>query len=695
MEKDERLIDWYILIQRKREQVYKDFFERNEFTQMDEVMRWLSDQLIKKFRTREGEPPIAFEKLTLPGGLLATLRAGDDFYRPLIDEQGFVTEQNQEKRDDAPFSSAIKRIYNVIWGLERTGHAGLTIYTELHTYMETLLGVVLAHNDQLKSLDDWVKIYYISEGSWDLYGSWLKNIDIQVLTGYLEELTLVDSSLLLHELASLMDRRGNGDEESKAYDLKIKKNEGQPDWLYVSELVFGWDQLHLSAEMSVKEDLLLRLGLEDWLKWADNLRLPILQASAFYSIRELDSLETVVALIAGEATHLGTRREHLMLIALKSYFWLLRDISMNLFEIQKGDWNYDSTEGEQEILNTAKEQYDRWKTIQLEASCDKIFNSVFDHVPISDSNYFEGVFDWINSLSKLDYVNMRDSEPCDLCLDALNGAFQIKLNQDTTNKNKILEQTTIDRLGWNAFQKFTGILEQDESDHVFTQALKDKYLSYLGSAKFNWNLMLEFNDIHINQACQFAYVISNLPDPEKNWESLFNIYKCWYEGWNVIDRSQYEPRRKEVYILMVGACLAYIFFEQKAHTKATTLFDTLFKTTMDQYRSDVSIHEKDYQLPLQLLAHVAGTFDETLSSRFAKDLAERTDSEESFLSVSLTLIKTMESKSHHLDKLAKASIRNRIDRFFWIVESRYSNLPKKKPELDNFQNTKSAILDSL
>ncbi|MEM6844623.1 MAG: hypothetical protein AAF632_20570 [Bacteroidota bacterium] len=691
MEKDERLKNSSDYEKEIIDNQYKSLFAKNPFSRNETLIIWLGGQLKEHISRGGNDDQIRFEDLSFTPEMSTALKEGNSFYTELFDQDDWVPEGATDKRSKTPFSDAIERLYNNLWHLPNDETRNeLTIYSELEHYIEAELGKYVAKESSLNNLEGWNSIQYTTDGLWDFYKSWTVSIDKSIILSLEHDLIDIEPDTPLHELVSLMERRHDKEAASSNYAAKLVKLKDESHWVYVRESTSDSDYITLHDHHGLRGELLLRIGLEPWLKWVDGLQLPIVQDHTFFFTRRVDWLEQSISLIVNEEVSLKTSREHLLLIALKNYGNLIINISDNLSHLKEGEWNYRENEEAQNIIDKAQQQYKDWVGHELKDSCNQIFNAIFGLEPISESRYFKGVFEWINSLSKENYSGKQKPKPSLDCLTILNEEFQQKLNLDTANKVTIAHCLPMKKMSWQVFEKLVRILEHDKSDAAFRQVLYDTYLSYLKSNHFRWKM--SFEDLFINQACSFSYVIQQLTNPLNTWASVFVNFRYLHEGWLASADSGHEAKSKEAFVLMAGACLSYSYYKEGDSINGQSVFAQVLGNTITQYRNDFSISKIGYQIVLQLLAHTLGKFDYSKADAFAQSIVDKIDSEEAFLVILHTLTVELSSHSRSLSSAIKTNIEQRTNIRFWILEERYKKGIDSKAKLKYYSELQDAIL---
>jgi len=691
MEKDERLKNNHDLEKESRNAKYKSLFVQNPFSQIETLIAWLGDQLNERISVSKSEPQTRFEDQVFTPAVSAALKKGDSFFTQLFDRGDWIPEKAEDKRTENPFSEAIERLYNRLWNIQNDkSRSELIIYSELEHHIEAELGNHVAKEPSLNNLASWYSIQDATDGLWEFYKSWVASMDLSSIRSLENDLTRNTPDTPLHELASLMECRHDKEAASSNYAKELEKLKDESHWVYVRESTRGSDYITFHSRQMLKEKLLLKLRLESWLKWVDGLQWPMVQDHAFFFIQRIDWLEQLISLVVNEEVPLKTSREHMLLIALKNYGELIIKISDNLFHLKEGEWSYQKNEEAQKIIDAAQQQYEDWMDHELKNSCNRVFNEVFGSESISESKYFDGVFEWINSLSKEHYNGKRSPKPSLDSLSILNDEFQQKLNLDTANKLNIATSFPVKKMNWQVFEKLVGILEHDESDTAFREVLYNSYLSYLESNHFRWKA--SFEDLFINQACNFSYVIKQLADPLSAWASVFTNFRCLHEGWLAPTLPGHEAKSKEAFVLMAGACLSYTYYNEGDSTNGANVFDYILENTITQYRSDFSVSENEYQIVLQLLAHTAGKFDHAKADLFAQSILDKVDSEEPFLLILQTLITTLSDLSQNLSATTNTSIEQRVKTRFWILEKRYNKGMRSKAKMKYYSELRNIIL---
>lgn len=689
MRKDERLKNQHDFKDESIYAKYQSFFEDNKYSPHKVFNSWLLDQLKRRIETEDSKEQPNFEKLKLSLSLKSELEKRDQYYFDLINKSEFIPENYEDKIDDLPFTHSVQRFYNSLWTKDsqdiRSDH---TIHGELDKQVAKDFAIFLAQEDSLNTFKDWKRIDTIIHGQWDFKRAWIENISLSNIKSE-EKKLITNPSSSLHEMADLIGFKHEKEEVSKHYERKIEKLKDKSDWGFIKELISGSDMLGFIGDLDLRSHLLFRLGLRSWLLWVDQLKLPILQDHALFWIKKVEDFEELVQLVIDEQNTFQTKREHLMLMVLHNYVELLEKISYNLYSLSEGQWSYSDNKDDQRIIDNAKAQYNTWFEHDLQSSVRGVFKLIFNSTPVSKSQYFVGVFEWINSLPKMTPRNGRNYNIYNACLNTINKEFQKILNEDVLHKKDILKATPLEKLNWQVFEKLTGIMDNDETDISIREALFKLFTIYIDSKNFRW--IEEYDNKSINEAGNFAYIISLFDDPIKTWETLATNYIYKHEGW-LPSRIDLKVRERESFILMTGVCLGYTFYSSKDKVRAMAVIKLLQDICIKQHRFDRLRNDEGYQSILHFLAYTLANFDKSRANQFAKEVINKIDTEQIFIKTIYTLTVELSAKSKKLNKTVQKSLLKRIDERFWIIEDKYANA-KLSNELESFTKMKDAILD--
>ena len=690
MKKDERLKDQFDVKREKEEIKFRTFFENSPFEQLEVINQWLLEQLKQRITKRDVKDRPAFEQLSLSLKIKTTLKEGDRFYFALFEDSKWIPEDYEEEIDDRPFTHSVQRFYNALWNRDSLDiTSNLFIYSELDNYVQIEFGKFVANENSLDTFKTWQRIELVINGQWEFRRAWIENIDLALIK-YQEEELIELPSRLLHKMAGFINFRRNKKEFSESYVEKFKQQKNKSDWEFIKELIEESDMLNFQGSLNLRSSLLLRLGLKPWLQWVDQLKWPILQDHALFWIKNVEDIEELIEIIVDKQNTFQTKKEHLLLMLLQNYVELAEKISYNLHNLSEGKWSHNDTEDDQSIIDHAKAQHRAWSEKDLQKSIRRVFQLIFNSIPISKSQYFNSVFEWINSLQKKTSRNGRNYRVSNDCLNTINNEFQNKLNNYNTNKLEILKSISIEKINWQVFEKLVGILEYDETDILFRKELQGLYERHIDSEYFKW--CEEYENTSINQAGNLAYVIGLNDNPMDAWKVMFEKYNYKYEGWLSSNFSG-DTRKREVFVLMVGTCLSYITYKEIGITEGALVFDQLEKITIQQHRFDKMRNDKSYLPIFQLLANITGEFDINKANQFAMTITNRVDTEEIFITTVHILVTQLKTKGNKLRKAIQSTITNRITERFWIIEDRYKN-PTLRNDFANFVLMKNAIINT-
>ena len=694
MIKDQRLKDYNEIIKDLDDKNYNSFFYTHQFPKICTIVTWLADQINQRVENKSYDPAILFEKAITDNNLSFILNEADAFYYSVFNSKSIISEHNIDLKKANPLSTVVNKIYNSIWDIVNESELqGLIIYSELEKHVLQLLGKETAIDPRYTMFSDWRKIYHITQQLYGFYNSWISNINKQLIESNRNDLFLSGTSGHLHELAYLVDYHRDREKVSNAYEINIQKLSDKSDWSFIKEATDKSDYISLREELELKEDLLLKTDIKYWLIWVDNLKWPILQDHVFYSIQDHTVLEQIIEVIVGEKLKLRTKLQHFLLIAVKNYYKVLEKISSNLYHLKENQIHYYDNNAKQEIIDESIRLYDNWTSSELEASCIKVFQLIFGNIPVTESKYFEGIFDLINSYSKQNYIENKYSEPALRTLKIFNQTFENILVLDTNSKSKIISGITPEKINWQVLEKLIILFQKDENDSLFHCSLYKKYVEYIESDYFNWNLQVRYHEVVINQAYYLSYIMTRFPNPLDMWFNLFNQFKCWHEGWVTTNNSDYRVRSKEIYVLTVGACFAYYYSEGET-AKAKEAFDKVLRVVLSQYRNSSSWSVNDYEIVLRFLSHTISSFSYKDVDSFIKQIDEKCDDVELFLVIAYEITLIIEKGSLSLCAKSILIIKNQIDNNFWKIENRYDDRALLY-KLDYFLKLKKEILNNL
>lgn len=675
MKQDHRLMSKDAIFRSIQNSKYEKLFHENPFEGMEKLIMALKDRFIQSIKP-----------LDLSVEIEQTLQQSDLFYTKLFDKFGYIPKDPDlvELRVETPCSIVFTMIYNDLWGLANDHKStSLSIYSELKTYINKLLGKAVAADSTLQGINCWVKIHTIATNYWDFRSEWVNKLNAQLIENEVNTLIVVPNTPL-HTLA--VHHRESGEAFTKWYQSTLDQLENKSAWKYVESATKMADYIHLIDSLSFNEELLLKLPLKYWLQWMDNLRLPILQAHVFYSIENLNELEYIIKYIIDNSSVFKTKTEHLLLIALERYYKLLKKISYHLYDLQDASWEDIDIVQKEKISTDVNQRLEAWKNNELKDSCQLVFDTIFGHAPISESQYFNPIFEWLNSKSI--YLYTRYYEPHKLLHQTIHEIFGNKLIQDRQNKIKIIKSIDIKVLNWQYFNYLISMFDADTKDRVFQDALCQKYKGYIGLDRFSWNGEQEYRLEIINQAVYFAYLISKVANPLKEWADLFSKYKYRHEGWH-FKYVNFSSRNREMYLLMVGFSLSQLLREDGK--KAIEVLNNVLKKFILQSRMDTFLDVKQYQSILKFIVDTIACINLSKMNDYLADLLNKIDHIEIIFIIMAQVVGLINQKKLQLEDSNVILIKHRITHEFWIIENQYKDSTRRN-QLDDYNKLKIKLL---
>lgn len=694
--KDQRLKNIHELVQDLDNERYRLLFSSHPFQLQNLLIEWLANHLYTKVQGSDNFAQIPFSSLTGQNDFFDALKRGDLFYCTWFSFEKMIPDESKEFAKSNPLTRVINKIYNSIWEISSESESNsLAIYWELEKYFENLLGVHVAKDSKYSRFDEWLKISHASSGMWTFYESWTLQIGISEIERNIDQLVFITPSKL-HELVDMLEFRRIKEraDVSLNYEKKIQSLSAKSDWEFIREATDKSDMISLNDDLILRKDLLLRVDIKSWLLWLDNLNWPIVQDHAFGSVQELHKMEQLIELIVKQEIQLKTKSQHLLLIALKNYFELVEKITDNLYHIKQGQWDHYNKEQRQNIINEALTSYDKWTNSDLTASCLKVFELIFANQTLSQSEYFIGIFEWITSYSKEQYLSIRHSEPGLKTLKEINESFENILIKDSKSISRILNEVKIEKINWQILEKLFTLIQSNQTDVRSLDAIYNKYIDYLNSEHFTWNLQDGYNDVVINQAYNLSCVIAKLLNPLSIWLNLQNQFKRQHEGWIVDYKDGHNSGKKEIYVLMVGTGLAYSYYDQGKIVEGEEIFSEVLKITLSQYRISSSLTSKDYWIVLRFLAHTISHFSPKDIDSFIEVMEKNCDDLELFLILTSEIVLHIERSSLELSQASISIIENQISENFWKIEMKYGEFVVKHM-LEYFSALKHQVFASL
>ncbi len=671
---------------------YSELFHNHRFDGMQTIIEWLKNQFVAKIHAESSIKAVAFDIKIISDSIRYFLNRGDKFYSKLFDEKGLIPDNNDDLKVEFPLTEVVRRLYNDIWEIYYDS-SGLTVYSELKSYLEKCLGEYIAIDISLQSLKVWRCIYEQSNYNLRDFGKyWLDSIPLNNVMEFINQLTYVDPAKQLEELTSSMMRKERFFQDAVLYDPNFETNKEKSNWEYVCKYTHHSGMLSFNEELCLNQFLILKTKIKYWLEWIDNLRFPVLQDHAFYHINALNKYEEIVQTIVTDKHRFNTRSEYLLLITLKNYYDFVLKVAGNLHGLKKGDWYAHDEQLKTELVELATEQHSLFMSEEIKTSFKNILQSIFKDTKASTAKYFSSVFEWINSYKvqgniRNDYDIVKNG-----VTSILNDVFQERLNQGAGNKRTLLESVSVSKLNWQYIEKFVRICEVDETDNDYRDALSEKILSFIAHDNFKWNLEKLFNSKVLDQAIYLSYLFCKRGKVLEEWNKLYLKHKYYHQGWNVPKQYDAKLENREIYVLITGVGIAYIYLDEGKDLEAQNTIDIILDAVISQHRAKSRSFSEQYRLVLRFLAYVIVRFDKLRINDFIDRIVKEIDDLESCLVTIAEMITQMDTNVERMKELDFSSAKARMDQSFWMLEVKYTGYGWAFDEkLKSYQNFKTMI----
>lgn len=672
------------LIQLLSSQTYHVFFEKNQFKELDAIIKFLVPVIENVLYKRSIEVDLSVIKTTL-------LR-GDEFYFNLLKNQ-WIFDFEDEREIEKVLSKAVDNVLYYIQNNQNIDNEQLVIISELNNLILSKLVEVLfsKHKDYKLERD---RLIY-SELPRKLFFLWIDLISEKHLISEVENILEVKDNDDLSKLI-YMTSKGESLLEKRVSELEKTKKKNYHKYIQEVYTLLDYNNILLAHPLSFNVHYVHKLSNEHFLKWVDKLKWTIVQDYAFFHVNEIDDYQKIIELLVNDEFTLLSDRFSLILVVLKN---CLRQVFRHIenlngileYTIDEDSYNKKLIGDKFEKLQQdCKIEFSKYKK-SLGDELDGMFAQVFQYIKPKNSLMKELIL-FLNH-TYWQYIKVNNF---------VSTTLGVSFRKVLKSLNKKDKRSVIESLEPEDFKY--GLL-QNLLPLVFNNLrLKTIQLNieYLLTDKYYWySTSIYFFDKEqykaLDEVAWFSLLLhkSNWKKDELN--RLFDSIRVHYCGWenklySKDDKELISARNSgEQFVTSAGLLLSAFYFFEEEGTIAKEVFKISFEEILIQLRESniVSI----YKFPIQLAARVKAIFWKEELSEFCEVLIEKVDSLDVFIHC-MCCVFEVEDATNYINQNVITRVAQRVNTEFPYLEMKYSSRRMKR-ELQYMNKLKRLILDKV
>ncbi|MFD2903801.1 hypothetical protein [Sphingobacterium anhuiense] len=549
---------------------------------------------------------------------------------------------SEKSLSDFVFNKFLRRIF------KKDGHNNEThiIQNYIHSWLEKELALNIVQDSRFDSLEVLKSLLDKTEMLHGFYVDLIENIPTEWVLSNKEEWINVNVSpdKLLDNIRTFDKEFVNGYESSLS-DLS-KENL----WNFVQEATRHSDYMMLSDEFSFISSVLIRKDISLWIKFWDNLKLPIIQDCVFISSLNFNPQEylQLVSKLTDERTVVKSDLKVLLLIVASNYFETSNKVTER-FSIYEDSER--KNERNKQFFEMGFAQQKKWLQ-EKKKNYEVLIQSLKKKLSNSE------IEDWVFSYKPR---TNRQHKANDIYND------EIKLLTEAY-KEKFVEFSSLDLQSFN-LQKFNFYVEviKDKEDKENASTLLGAMINYISSDKFYWDKT--YAEPYWSALKGLGFVIGQQEKPIEKAKELINNFKIIHQGWNP-SKIDFKPLTKETFIY---SGISLLFENESAfndNNDKEIFFKELLSHILIQDRYSQVDNSAYYQMPLHLLFLVANQVFPDIKEYYELELINNYDSLYSLLSV-------LSSNEKPICDSSKTLISKRLDKEFLVEKKQLKNRNQK------------------
>jgi hypothetical protein len=541
------------------------------------------------------------------------------------------------------FNKFLRRIFR------KDGHSNEThiIQDYIHSWLEKKLALSIVQDSRFSSLNVLKSLLDKTEMLHGFYVDLTENFPTEWVLNKKEEWVNVNVSP-----DKLLDAVRTYDKEFvNGYESSLSKLSKENLWNFVQEATRNSDYMMLNHEFSFISSVLIRKDISIWIKFWDNLKLPIIQDCVFFSSFNFTPQEylQLVSTLIDEKTVVKSDLKVLLFIVAHNYFETSNKLTER-FSIYEDSER--KNERNEQFFEKGIEQQKEWLE-EKKKNYENIIQSLKKKLSNSE------IEDWIFSYKPK--INSRQYKPNDIY------NSEIKLLTEAY-KEKSVELLSLDLQSFN-LQKFNFYVEviKDKEDKKIASTLLEAATNYISSDKFFWDRT--YAEPYWSALKGLGFLVSRQEKPIQTAKELINKFKTIHQGWNP-SKIDFSPLVKESFICSGVALLFENESAFKDKNEKKIFFKELLNHILVQDRFSHIDNSEYYQMPLHLLFLVANQIFSDVKEFYEQELIDNYDNLYSLLAI------LSNDKIPLLDN-SKEQLKKRIDIEFLLLKRQFNNRKQK------------------
>jgi len=562
--------------------------------------------------------------------------------------------RSQKSLSEFVFHKFLKRLFQKD-GFNDETHV---IQNYIHSWLEKKLALSIVKDSRFNYLEVLKSLLDKTEMLHGFYVYLIENIPIKWVLNNKEKWVNVNVSpdKLLDTL------RTPSKEYLDGYVDYIENLPKENTWSFVQEATRYSDYIMLNDEFSFISSVLISKNVSLWIKFWDNLKLPIIQDCVFISSFNFSPQEylQIISLI-DEKTVIKSDLKVLLYIVAHNYF----EASSNLTERFS---IYEDSERKNE-----KNELFFEKGIELQKEWSKEKKKNYGNIIQSLKKKLSNseIEDWIFSYKPR--TNSHQHKPNDIY------NSEIKLLTEIY-KEKYTESLSLNIQSFN-LQKFNFYVDviKEKDDKTITSDLLNGITNYISTEEFFWDMT--YAEPYWSALKGLGFILSQQENPILTAKELINRFKVNHQGWNP-SKIDNKSLTKEVFIYSSIALLFEYESAFKDETEKESFSKELLNHILTQDRFSIVDNSEYYQMPLHLLFLVANQLFSDVKEFYEQELIDNYDNLYSLLTI------LSNDKTPLLDN-SKEQLKKRLDIEFLLLKRQYGNRKQtnKVQELERMVET--------
>lgn len=566
------------------------------------------------------------------------------------------------------FTNAFIRLNEKLFDKNGLNDEKFPIETFLLSWLEDVLAKEICLDDRFNEYEIAFKLIAQTEMLHTFYTSFKKYFPFEwIEKNKTKWVNVPESPENLLEKIRTLDK-----EYFTSYLSQISGYTNYTPWKYIVETTRYSDYAMFNQKYSFKCTMLFKKNIPLWIKFWDNLKLPILQNIPFlYSINPYEILAIAKELVK-QKNDLTTNPKYLANLLLKNLFSSSISVTENLFFYTNDERINGLSEYEKNdlIISEGKSVYAKW-----EKDRKKIHKKLVD--TLANILDFSELTEWAFSYTKKQIPNKEYSTRYNNQVELV-----ISVLAPILKKQSIELQLEVIKSDFN-FQKFVFLIKQIEKSKTKEQyaiALLDILCEYIVSDKFYWDESL--NETYLKVFKGIGLLLSFSENPTEKALELLRKFKVYYDGWN-IDFDNYEKIKKEVFVLN-GIIL--LLEHKKAFSDKNEegfFFKTLTEKVIQQSRLAHLNKDEDYISSFVLLWLIVNQVSRRFKKYFENEIIDYVDD-------IVMVIQILTFEEYKIYSSSKKSLKRRVSTEL-VLQKRLLRQKKQNEELKRIEKMLSFL----